>query len=410
VYTESAEDISATVTFCRENSIDFVVCGGKHSSSGASSIERGLVIDLGHMRDVKVDTETKTLRVQGGCIWKDVDEAAGPHGLAMVGGTVNHTGVGGLTLGGGYGWLSGRHGLTVDCLLEVEIILADGSINIASEKENPDLFWAVRGAGHSFGIVSEFKFQAHDQKNEIWAGQIVFDPTENLVPIVDFANHLAEVTDGDSGMAMALATPPFRDSPAIITTLFYNGPQEAAEELYKPLLLLNSLKKQTGMRPYQTMNSILNFAVEYGGRKCTKGASAITPLNPNFVQNLLLDIALLQKRLPSAKRSMVNIEIFNPEAWCQVPRDAMSYYNRGRYQNVVIGPYWEEPQYDMTCRLWARSIAQKFRLEIDWRKKFFGDANSSQEILEYGNYDGTFLLPTPLSSIQVPNNHVQVEN
>lgn len=389
VFVESAQDVSTCIKWCRQYLIDFVVCGGKHSSSGASSIEGGLVIDLSSkLREVKVDPDTKTLRVQGGCIWKDVDEAAGKYGLAMVGGTVNHTGVGGLTLGGGYGWLSGRHGLTVDCLLEVEVVLADGSIKIASGNENPDLFWAVRGAGHSFGVVTEFRFQAHDQKNEVWSGQIVFDPAENLVPIIDFANHLAKVTDGDSGMAMALATPPFMDSPAIIATLFYNGPQEEAESLYKPLLILNAVKKMTGMRPYSTMNSILNFAVEYGGRKCTKGASAITPLNPNFVQNLLLDIALFHKSIPNVKKTMVNIEIFNPNKWCEVPRDATSFYNRGRYQNVVIAPYWEDPQHDTTCRLWARNVAKKFRIEIDWRSKMFGDATSTQEIGEYGNYDG----------------------
>ena len=178
------------------------------------------------------------------------------------------------------------------------------------------------------------------------------------------------------------------DSPAIITTLFYNGPQEEAEASYRPLLILNAVKKMTGIRPYSTMNSILNFAVEYGGRKCTKGASAITPLNPNFVQNLLLDIGLFHRSIPNVKRTMVNIEIFSPKKWCEVPRDATSYYNRGRYQNVVIGTYWEDAQYDTTCRLWARNIAQKFRIEIDWRRKMFGDANSMQEIGEYGNYDG----------------------
>ena len=339
------------------------------------------------MRKVEVDPTTKTIRVGGGCIWKDVDEAAGPHNLAMVGGTINHTGVGGLVLGGGYGWLSGRHGLTIDDLLEVEMVLADGSIKIASGKENPDLFWAVRGAGHSFGVATEFKFQGHDQ-GDIWAGQIVFDPNENLVPIIDFANYLAVVTDGDSAMAMALVTPPFLQKPAIVTTLFYNGPQHKAEMLFAPLLKLNAIKKDYGMRPYQTMNSILNFAVEYGGRKCTKGASAITPLSYSFVQNLLLDIELFHKSLPNVKKTMINIEIFSPEKWCSVPRGATSYYNRGRYQNVVIGPYWEDPAYDTAGRTWARNIAKKFKLEIEWRRKMFGDPNSTQDIREYGNYDG----------------------
>ena len=124
---------------------------------------------MAKMREVTVDAATKTLRVQGGCIWKDVDEAAAEYGLAMVGGTVNHTGVRRLTLGGGYDWLSGRYGLTIDNLLRVQMVLGDRTIQSASKDENPDLFWAVRGAGHCFGVAVEFAFQAYDQPNLIWA-------------------------------------------------------------------------------------------------------------------------------------------------------------------------------------------------------------------------------------------------
>ena len=154
VYVDSAQDIASTILLSRRYSTSFAVAGGKHSSSGASSSNGGLVIDLAKMRKVEIDPLTKTAKVQGGCIWQDVDDAAGDYGLAMVGGTVNHTGVGGLTLGGGYGWLSGRYGLTIDSLLQVQIVLADGSIKTASKDENPDLFWAVRGAGHAFGVVT----------------------------------------------------------------------------------------------------------------------------------------------------------------------------------------------------------------------------------------------------------------
>ena len=404
VFVKSPEDVAACLAFVQEHQIDFAVSGGKHSSSGASSSDGGLVIDLSHMREVNIDLEKKEIYVQGGCIWKDVDEAAGPHDLAMVGGTVNHTGVAGLTLGGGYGWLSGRHGLTVDGLLSAEVVIADGSILTVSDEENADLFWALKGAGHSFAVVTSFTFRAREQKNEIWAGQLVFNPEESLEQIIAFANHLSVVTDGDSGMAMALGPPPMSEKPGIVTTLFFNGPQDKAEALFKPLLELPAIKKDYGLRPYSTMNSILNFAVGYGGRKCTKGGSAITPLNPGFVQNLLLDLELLYKTVPGSRRTMMNIEIFNPNKWSSVPRDATSFFNRGKFQNVVIGPCWEDAQYDDTMRAWGNKISRKFFTEINFRKTWLNEEVAKQDIREYGNYDGNLppYHPAPYLSSHPP--------
>ncbi|KAI4159782.1 MAG: hypothetical protein LQ342_006293 [Letrouitia transgressa] len=166
----STADISSTLLFAQEHNIDFAICGGGHSTSGSSSSEGGIVIDLSLMRQVTVDPSVMTITAQGGCLWVDVDEAAGKYGLATVGGTVNHTGIGGLTLGGGYGWLSGYHGLAIDNLLSVRMVLADGSLVTASDAENPDLFWAVRGAGQSFGVTVEFTYRAHEQKDPVWAG------------------------------------------------------------------------------------------------------------------------------------------------------------------------------------------------------------------------------------------------
>ncbi|KAL8695895.1 MAG: hypothetical protein Q9224_003092, partial [Gallowayella concinna] len=117
------------------------------------------------MRTVNVDTVSKTITAQGGCLWVDVDTAAGEHGLATVGGTINHTGIGGLTLGGGYGWLSGQYGLVIDNLISVDMVLADGRNITVSATENEDLFWAIRGAGQSFGVATSFTYRAYDQPN-----------------------------------------------------------------------------------------------------------------------------------------------------------------------------------------------------------------------------------------------------
>jgi FAD/FMN-containing dehydrogenase len=124
----SAEDVATTVVGCRKYGVPFAVASGRHTTSDASSCEGGLIIDLRLMRAVSVDPDARTITAAGGCLWRDVDQAAARHGLATVGGTVNDTGVGGLALGGGYGWLAGQHGLGIDNLLSVEMVLADGTL------------------------------------------------------------------------------------------------------------------------------------------------------------------------------------------------------------------------------------------------------------------------------------------
>ncbi|EOD45898.1 putative 6-hydroxy-d-nicotine oxidase protein [Neofusicoccum parvum UCRNP2] len=157
VYPRTTAEVSQTVKLAVAHATPLVVAGGQHSTGGDSSISApGLVIDLARMRAVAVDPAARTITAQGGCIWRDVDEAAGAHGLATVGGTVNHTGIGGLTLGGGYGFLSGLHGLAVDNLLAVEAVLADGAVVAASDALNPDLFWALETFERAMQELEEF--------------------------------------------------------------------------------------------------------------------------------------------------------------------------------------------------------------------------------------------------------------
>jgi FAD/FMN-containing dehydrogenase len=154
---EGTVDVVAVVEFARETGMEHAVRGGGHSSAGFSTVDGGIVLDLSRMRGVWVDARAKTARAQAGALWGDVDRETQQHGLAVPGGQISHTGIAGLTLGGGIGWLSRRHGLTADNLLSVDLVTADGRLVTASEQEHPELFWGLRGGSGNFGVVVSFE-------------------------------------------------------------------------------------------------------------------------------------------------------------------------------------------------------------------------------------------------------------
>lgn len=175
-----AADVIAAINFGRENNLDLAIRGGGHNGPGLALVDDGLVIDLSAMRGIRVDPDKKTVRAEAGCRWGDVDHATHPFGLATVSGVISTTGVGGLTLGGGHGYLSRKYGLTVDNLLSADVVLADGRLVHASNDENPDLFWALRGGGGNFGVVTSFLYGLHPV-DMVVAGPL-FWPIEKLEP------------------------------------------------------------------------------------------------------------------------------------------------------------------------------------------------------------------------------------
>jgi FAD/FMN-containing dehydrogenase len=156
-----AADVIEAVRFGREHDLETAIRSGGHNGAGLGTVDDGLVIDLSEMTGVRVDPEARTVHVEPGCTWGDVDHATHAFGLATVSGVVSTTGVGGLTLGGGHGYLTRKYGLTIDNLLSADVVLADGRLVHASAEENPDLFWALRGGGGNFGVVTSFEFQLH---------------------------------------------------------------------------------------------------------------------------------------------------------------------------------------------------------------------------------------------------------
>ncbi|KAJ5809305.1 FAD binding oxidoreductase [Penicillium pulvis] len=353
VLPTTTEEVSLSVNFASTHRIPMVVHNGGHSTSGSSATEGGIVISLVRMRHVVIDPTRKTITAQGGTIWEDVDKAAAVHGLATVGGTVNHTGVGGLTLGGGYGWLTGKYGLTIDNLLAATIVLANGNILEASEKNNPDLFWALRGAGQNFGVVTEFVFQGYDQINEVYAGILSWTP-DRLPQIIQFVNKFEEASNtGDQGIFFGFC------GTSIVAAIFYNGPRSEAESYFEPILSIEPTSNSCDMMPYCELNSIQNPLATYGGRKSFSGAFVKLPLEVSFFQELWADYTEMLKTYPESARTAVLFELVSQQQVLRVPKNATAFATRGPYYNVGCVFRWDNPALDQTMRIIQRDMMRK---------------------------------------------------
>ncbi|KAG6854176.1 hypothetical protein C0991_009828 [Blastosporella zonata] len=184
-FVKNEADVKLAIKYACDEKLPIAIRGGGHSPAGASSSEGGLVIDLSrYLTTVRVDAEKRLAYVGGGALWASVDRAAIIHGLATVAGTVSHTGVGGLTLGGGYGWLSSEHGMVLDNLVQTTVVTADGSIVVANEENHSELFFGLRGGGSNFGVVTEFVYQLHPQRATVY-GREHFKAFHDLAPALD---------------------------------------------------------------------------------------------------------------------------------------------------------------------------------------------------------------------------------
>jgi FAD/FMN-containing dehydrogenase len=234
-------DVIAGVNFARENGLLLAVRGGGHNGGGLGVCDGGLVLDLSGLRGIRVDPAARTVRVEGGCRWSDVDHATHAFGLATPAGIVSSTGVGGLTLGGGIGHLSRRYGLTIDNLLSVDVVLADGRFITASAQENDDLFWAVRGGGGNFGVVTSFEFRAHPVKNVI-AGPTLW-PLEQAQQVMQwYREFIGRAPTELNGFFAFLTVPPAPPFPEALhlkkmcgIVWCYAGDPAQADEVFAPV-------------------------------------------------------------------------------------------------------------------------------------------------------------------------------
>lgn len=268
----SPGEVASALSWAQERGVEIAVRGGAHSMSGASSVEGGMVIDLTPMHHVSVDPLAKRARVGGGATLADLDAACQEHGLAVPAGLISHTGVGGLTLGGGMGWLTRQAGLTIDNLVSAEVVLADGRILRASAAEHPDLYWALRGGGGNFGVVTEFEFQLHEVGPMVEFG-LFFWSLEQGAELLRYTRDLIATLPRELNVVIAaLNAPPapfvpephrFRPGYALLLTGFGPAAQHAdvADQIRTAL---PPLFEMVSPMPYMALQQLLDEANAWG--------------------------------------------------------------------------------------------------------------------------------------------------
>jgi FAD/FMN-containing dehydrogenase len=265
-------DVVAAVRFARDHDLEIAIRGGGHNVAGTAVCDDGIVIDLSAMRGVRVDPAGRRAWVQGGALWGDVDRETQAHGLATTGGIVSHTGVAGLTLGGGVGWLMRKHGLTIDNLLAVDVVTADGELLRASADEHPDLFWALRGGGGNFGVATSFEFRLHCLGPTVLAGPILWDADEAGEVLRFYRDFVRDAPD-ELGTVVRFGTaPPLPVIPqelhwraVVMIGTCYAGQIDDGEHVLGPLRAFRTpLLDLVGPTPYVAFQSALDSTVAHG--------------------------------------------------------------------------------------------------------------------------------------------------
>jgi hypothetical protein len=382
---KSAEAISITLKYATEHGLEIAVKGGGHSTAGASSTDGGLLIDLNtHMRTTDVDVSNRTIKV-----------------------------------GGGFGWLTVKHGLVVDNLISCTVVLADGSVVKASDTENQDLFWALRGAGQNFGVGIEFEFRAHEQ-GDVWAGFMMFPPTPDIISkAVDILNIIFTPdehgnTKATGKLAAALGfvkPPPAGGAVMFFVAAVFQGPESDGKELLKDILALNPLMSSMAPMPYAKANALLDLPI--GARVSIKGAGFELPIRADFVLSVLDSYKEFTDKTPDAAESQIMWELLDPTKIVEKSNADMAFANRGRHFNAAVAPLWREEGNDVSCRQWSRDVALLFKAELQRGGAETGTSNDGWigkrgghgATMVYGNYDREYssLLhdkPCPIRSCQ----------
>jgi FAD/FMN-containing dehydrogenase len=358
----TAADVQAAIRVGRDTGAEIAVRGGGHNVAGRAVTEGGVMIDLAPMRRIEVDPTARTVRAGAGVTWGELDDELGAHGLATTGGQVSTTGIAGLTLGGGLGYLLGKHGLAVDNLVSAEVVTADGSALTASAEENPDLFWAIRGGGGNFGVVTSFEYQAHRLPQVV--GGIVAYPFASARGTLDTFRAFTVEPHDDIGVACGLVHAPDGSGEKIVALPLCHagdGGDRAVNDLKALRESSTPVLDTVGPMPYAGVNKMLDGAFPAGALSYWKSAF-LADLDDD-VMAVLIDA---YERVPSPMSALIVEQIHG--AACRVPVDATAFPHRERGWQVLIIAQWASADDTQANIAWARSTFSSLRPHLVERR------------------------------------------
>ena len=336
VMCKNADDVIATVNFARNNNLLVAIRGGGHNGGGLGLCNGGLVIDLSGIKFVKVDTSNNTVKVGGGNIWNEVDKVTHEFGLAIPSGMISTTGVGGLTLGGGIGYLTRKYGLTIDNLLEADMVLTDGSFVTVNASHNTDLFWAIRGGGGNFGVITSFTFQAHPVKMLI--GGPTLWPIESVEKIMAwYDKFIQEAPEDLNGFMTTMIIPESPFPEELHNKKFcgiiwcYLGDSDKFEALFKSVLELNPIFAHVGEMPYPALQTMFDGFFPKGLQWYWR-ADFFNELGPEIsAQHLKFGSAI------PTSLSQMHLYPISGAASRVAPEDTPWAYRNAKYAGVYLG-------------------------------------------------------------------------
>jgi FAD/FMN-containing dehydrogenase len=355
-----AADVGRAVDFAREHGLLLSVRGGGHNIAGNAVCEAGLMIDLSGMRAVRVDRAAKRAHVEPGATLGDLDGATQAFGLATPLGINSTTGVAGLTLGGGFGWLSRRHGMTVDNLVAADVVTADGRLVHASVEEHPDLFWALRGGGGNFGVVTRFEFALHPVGPDVYAGLVVFPLAQAVEALRKYRAYVDDLGDDTSVWAVLRKAPPLPFLPerahgqeVVVFAAFHAGDQASGERAIGPVRRFGEpLGEHLGMQPFVQWQTAFDPLLEPGARNYWKSLN-FTELSDETIGV----VTTYADRLPTPQTEIF-IGLLGGQV-SRVPKDATAYAQRDAKFVMNVHGRWEKPADDSRCVAWAREFFQE---------------------------------------------------
>ena len=356
-------DVQAAVRFAAANGLEVAVRGGAHSMAGTSVVDDGLVIDLGAMNEVVVDPDARRVRVGGGALLGDLDAATQAHGLAVPVGLISHTGVGGLTLGGGMGWLSRKYGLAIDNLLSARVVTAAGDVLVASEEENADLFWALRGGGGNFAIVTEFEFALHEAGPMVHFGFLFWGLDQGAAALRHARDVIASLPPDVNVVVGGLNAPPAPFVPEqhqlqpgyAMVVVGFGSPEEHAAVLDQARSAVPPLVDFASPMPYVELQKMLDEANAWGFFCYDKGCY-VEELSDGLIDALV-------ERFPQKVSPLSIVLFYRLDGAYSAPAEDATAFSGGRsprYGTFIIG-VCPAPEMLPGERAWVTSIADALR-------------------------------------------------